>query len=159
MSRVRHLIFTILLLGLTTSCYTPASSNWYSYAGNFCDRKTLYDRACSVGFFIVTLPVYMGAIVVDVPFALIEFFIGWAPFKDPGLAALDGNQLPQHHLDAQGQLWVVDRHPENPDELLILKEKDGLVLDAYRAQRLDGKLLRIAKADCSDIAGMGSCKE
>lgn len=157
MNIAKQITVFLVLAGMLGSCYLPASRNWYNYAGSFCGRKSLTDRACSAGFFLITSPVYVGALIVDLPFSMIEFFVGWTPFKDPLMALQDLEQLPKMELDDQGHLWTLDVHPENSQSLLLTRTFDGVILDAYTASRVDGYELRVAQAYCDDDRKANTC--
>jgi hypothetical protein len=147
------------LLALSLSgCYLPATANWYDYAGTFCGRKTLYERACSAGFWLVTSPVQVGALVIDIPFSMIEFFVGWAPFdqewiKTGALPAVH----PEPFVDADGNLWEVKPDPLQADHLLLTKARDGVVVDSYWVRRVDGRRIAFSRATCDDYTNPATC--
>lgn len=157
MKSLRHVVICCLLLSLS-SCYLPASKNWYGYAGNFCGRDTLTERFCSLGFSVVTLPIQLGALVLDIPFGIIEFFVGWAPFEQPLLetSELDGG-VPLPFVDARGNVWKIISDPTNVDRLLLTRSRDDVVISSYWVTRLDGRNVKLANAICEDYSDVDSC--
>ncbi len=88
---------------------------------------------------------------------MIEFFIGWTPFKDPLVALEDLNQLPKTQMDEDGFLWTLEQHPRGDEGLLLTKRRQGMILDAYTATRVDGYRLKIAQAYCDSEWEAASC--
>lgn len=150
----RQSILWALLL-VQSGCYLPASTNWYQFSGSFCGRETITERACSVGFSLLTLPVQLGALVIDMPFSLLEFLTGWAPFDQDLIETSENFPLP--YMDENGALWAFTADPNNQNRLLLTKAHDGLVIDAYWVSRVDGENIGIVKTVCEDFQKLSSC--
>ncbi len=149
---------TLLIVISLHACYMPASRNWYSFAGSFFGRKDFTDRLMSSGFYIVTLPVQLGAVIVDIPFSVIEFFIGWTPFKDPLLSLQDLDQLPLYYRAQDGTLWTLDTDSSSYNSLYLKKEREGVIHTVYLARKFDGSSLRLGEVDCQSQETTHLCR-
>jgi len=154
MTNLRNAVLWGVLLG-TSGCYLPSSTNWYQFSGSFCGRETLTERACSVGFSLVTMPIQLGALVIDIPFSLMEFFIGWAPFEQPLLQTSE--HLPTPFIDEQGYQWALQADPSDQNRLLLTKAEAGLVIDSYWISRVDEENIGLLRTVCQDASNLASC--
>ncbi|MFW7381419.1 MAG: hypothetical protein ACOH5I_21600 [Oligoflexus sp.] len=154
MKFVRHAIVWAILASLN-ACYLPSTTNWYKFSGTFCGRKTLTDRACSVGFSLVTLPIQLGALLIDIPFSMLEFFVGWAPFKQPLLKTSE--HLPEPVIDESGYQWALQQDPQDDNRLLLTKKIDGLLIDSYWVSRVDEEHIGLLRTVCQDADNPATC--
>lgn len=154
MKLLRSLVVWGTLLGMS-GCYLPASTNWYQFSGSFCGRETITERTCSVGFSLLTLPVQLGALAIDIPFSILEFVTGWAPFDQTLLETSE--LIPEPFTDEDGYLWVMQIDPLDHSRFLVTKADGEMVIDSYWLSRIDSEHIGLQRTVCADPGRIGSC--
>lgn len=93
---------------------------------------------------MLMLPVALGAIILDIPLSMMEFFFGFAPFKDP-LVKTSSIDFQDHRFqgNGEGEEWLVRRLIDMPDRFLVKKLVHGQLVDEYVMSPLAGGQLKV----------------
>lgn len=146
-------VLTSIMLMLSSCVYSPLSRKFVSWSSDLCGRKTFFERLCSGFLMTLMFPVYLGAIILDFPLALIEFFFGFAPFKDP-LVKTSSIDFNEHRFPGrgQGEEWIVQRLVELPDSFHVKKTLNGQLIDEYVMTPLENGQLKVRASSHSTAA-------
>lgn len=138
-SNLRWIALTLLVAFSTTSCAIfPLSRKFNRWAAESCGRKNILQRTCSGLVMIVTLPVYLVALVIDLPISIVEFLSGAQWVHDPLIknhsASLDFNK--RYFAGNDNDTWEVQRSAEDPNTFELKKINKDHTSATYRVRIL-----------------------
>jgi hypothetical protein len=144
MKNPKNLILLLIPFLLSSCLYQPLSRKFTKWSSDICGRKTFFERLCTGVVVLVMFPIQLGAIIIDIPLSLLEFFFGFAPFKDP-LVKTSSIDFNEHRFPGakDGEEWLVQRLVEMPDRFHVRRLVNNQLMDEYVMKPLEGGQLKV----------------
>ncbi|WP_141732509.1 hypothetical protein [Oligoflexus tunisiensis] len=144
MKKPRILILLLAPLLLSSCLYQPLSRKFTQWSSDICGRKTFFERLCTGVVVLLMFPVHLGAILIDIPLSMLEFFFGFAPFKDP-LVKTSSIDFKEHRFPGvkDGEEWLVQRLVEMPDRFHVRRLVHKQLIEEYVMMPMEGGQLKV----------------
>lgn len=146
-SKKKSFLFSLfIVLFSTTSCLTlPLSRNFSKYTGTFFGNSSLLQRFGNYLITYFTFPIFLLAILVDIPLSVIHFWTGTQPImKDPLISFNNGQTQKWFPGKTENEKWLA-KISEDGSKMEVVRFEDGQGKDFYELAKDGTEMVKVGK--------------